>query len=710
MARGMGDTGVWTEKFRRRSMELAHGQESEALQYNHNVFHDTTKAFTTTPINGMMIHPAHVHHAQKIAAKQGQTDLDSVNDADLVTTKSAPPAPAPDAVAIQRIGSQASEGIRNLVGEGRIQLQASPLLEADGYDNDRTDPELVKHASPTPSDKATTLREIDRMKAEIAQRLGAETPTDWSSVAHHGRETPDVGGAGADEEAAAAAELASASNAGKVLPEHMQGARYPDSATNSPAFPGNDTDTDPGYETPNSAAHRGDGEQIENKAVIRLHKGSVGLGVNFHGVGSEETGDLKILIKGIHPKMTAGVDGRLQVNDRIISVDGRSLLGKSKAEAVQLLSFTKDIVVFEIEATAERVKALEAIERSQRAAALAAAEKAAGGASAKPTSASDAAANRAAAASAARQQSVLEKRVVLSRPNTQHSFGFSIESTDSGTHKVAAINENGIAANADVRVGDVIAHVSGMATTGLNHDQLTMLCAKAALSLEIVIKRTPKPFTEAPRARAPPAAAESSGIADELQRAAAAHGSRPQNLRQGAAAETRLVQHTFVLKRQTPNTGFGFSIGAAKAGCEIGGVNMPEGTHFCLKVNYGSPAEGNLRPDDILLAIDGVDVRNASHDDTVDLVKNAGASMALSVLRATSPGTPNPIKEIVDNGLSKEVSNSFAPSSLPPFPPLSPTVPPPSASMCFEHGLCMCADPRAHSNMLMTSSAPCTVE
>ncbi|XP_067404942.1 partitioning defective 3 homolog B isoform X2 [Emydura macquarii macquarii] len=66
--------------------------------------------------------------------------------------------------------------------------------------------------------------------------------------------------------------------------------------------------------------------------------GSAGLGVSLKGNKSRETGaDLGIFIKSIIHGGAAFKDGRLQINDQLIAVNGESLLGKSNHEAMETL-------------------------------------------------------------------------------------------------------------------------------------------------------------------------------------------------------------------------------------------------------------------------------------------------------------------------------------------------------------------------------------
>ncbi|XP_060716097.1 par-3 family cell polarity regulator beta a isoform X1 [Tachysurus vachellii] len=66
--------------------------------------------------------------------------------------------------------------------------------------------------------------------------------------------------------------------------------------------------------------------------------GSAGLGLSLKGNKSRETGeDLGIFIKSIIHGGAAFKDGRLQVNDQLVAVNGESLLGRSNNDAMETL-------------------------------------------------------------------------------------------------------------------------------------------------------------------------------------------------------------------------------------------------------------------------------------------------------------------------------------------------------------------------------------
>ncbi|XP_017849640.1 patj homolog isoform X2 [Drosophila busckii] len=78
--------------------------------------------------------------------------------------------------------------------------------------------------------------------------------------------------------------------------------------------------------------------------VVELHKNVYGLGITVAGYVCEEEDVSGIFVKSIIEGSAAEMSGQIQINDRIVAVDGRTLAGVTNHQAVELLRNT-DIVV-----------------------------------------------------------------------------------------------------------------------------------------------------------------------------------------------------------------------------------------------------------------------------------------------------------------------------------------------------------------------------
>ncbi|KAF7990582.1 hypothetical protein HCN44_000387 [Aphidius gifuensis] len=83
--------------------------------------------------------------------------------------------------------------------------------------------------------------------------------------------------------------------------------------------------------------------------TVELKKDSYGLGITIAGYVCEKEELSGIFVKSISKGSAADVSGKIQINDRIVEVDGHSLQGYSNHEAVEVLRSTGQIVVLCLE-------------------------------------------------------------------------------------------------------------------------------------------------------------------------------------------------------------------------------------------------------------------------------------------------------------------------------------------------------------------------
>ena len=79
-------------------------------------------------------------------------------------------------------------------------------------------------------------------------------------------------------------------------------------------------------------------------SIVRLERGSDGLGFSIVGGRGSPHGDLPIYVKTIFDKGAACKDGRLKRGDQLLAVNGYSLENVTHEEAVAILKSCKGII------------------------------------------------------------------------------------------------------------------------------------------------------------------------------------------------------------------------------------------------------------------------------------------------------------------------------------------------------------------------------
>lgn len=103
-----------------------------------------------------------------------------------------------------------------------------------------------------------------------------------------------------------------------------------------------------GLNSPGSCGYGSDASSIASPETetyeVELRKNVYGLGITVAGYVCEEEDLSGIFVKSIIEGSAAEMSGMIQINDRIVAVDGRSLAGSTNHQAVELLRNT-DIAV-----------------------------------------------------------------------------------------------------------------------------------------------------------------------------------------------------------------------------------------------------------------------------------------------------------------------------------------------------------------------------
>lgn len=83
--------------------------------------------------------------------------------------------------------------------------------------------------------------------------------------------------------------------------------------------------------------------------IVQLCKDDLGLGITVAGYVCEKEEISGIFVKSISKGSAADIAGQIKVNDRIVEVDGKSVVGHTNHQAVELLRNTGAMVTIRLE-------------------------------------------------------------------------------------------------------------------------------------------------------------------------------------------------------------------------------------------------------------------------------------------------------------------------------------------------------------------------
>ncbi|XP_072919157.1 inaD-like protein isoform X4 [Hemitrygon akajei] len=266
-----------------------------------------------------------------------------------------------------------------------------------------------------------------------------------------------------------------------------------------------------------------------------------------------------------------------------------------------------------------------------------------------------------------------------------HDLGLSIKGDHRGPGAIIKNIENEGAAGRDgqLQKGDYIVALNMEPISGLNSTQKQLIFASQAINEEIMITYIPakdvdhyKRFFASKQTNSSSAAK----LATEVRMKDAA--SELPEREEGEGEETPILSHWEAPRRvelwRVPGESLGISIVGGntvikklKSGEELRGI-------FIKHVLEESPAgrSNALKTGDKIIEVSGIDLQNATHDEAVNVIKNAGNPVVF-VVQSLSP-TPRPYsvyQSKTEQKQEKEIKTALAPNRAGPPPPMR--LPPP---------------------------------
>ncbi|NXV09931.1 MPDZ protein, partial [Cettia cetti] len=358
--------------------------------------------------------------------------------------------------------------------------------------------------------------------------------------------------------------------------------------------------------------------------MIELEKGKTGLGLSL--AGNKDRSRMSVFIVGIDPNGAAGKDGRLQIADELLEINGQILYGRTHQNASSIIKCApskvkvifirnKDAVNQMAVCPAKSVEASGALQHQEIDISIA-----------NP--------------SAFSYLSSCKNIQYVELPKDQGGFGIAIseENTANGV-VIKSLTDHGAAAkDGRIKVGDVILAVDDEIVVGYPVEKFISLLktSKSVVRLTINPAETdnlttaPAPPSTVPAERRniqPPAAVPTSSSPEPEAVKNTSRSSTPAMLTSDPATCPIIPGCETTIDISKGRTGLGLSI--------VGGADTLLGAIIIHEVYEEGAAskDGRLWAGDQILEVNGIDLRNATHDEAINVLRQTPQKVRLTVYR-----------------------------------------------------------------------------
>uniref|UniRef100_A0A8C3VHR4 Multiple PDZ domain crumbs cell polarity complex component n=1 Tax=Catharus ustulatus TaxID=91951 RepID=A0A8C3VHR4_CATUS len=354
--------------------------------------------------------------------------------------------------------------------------------------------------------------------------------------------------------------------------------------------------------------------------IIELEKGKTGLGLSL--AGNKDRSRMSVFIVGIDPNGAAGKDGRLQIADELLEINGQILYGRTHQNASSIIKCapSKVKVIFIRNKDAVNQMAVcpsKSVEASQ-------------------------------CSSGAHQED-------------QGGFGIAISEEDTTNGVVIkSLTDHGAAAkDGRVKVGDVILAVDDEIVVGYPVEKFISLLktSKSVVRLTINPAETgnlttaPAPPSTVPaekRNMQPPAPVPTSSSPEPEAVKNTSRSSTPAMLTSDPATCPIIPGCETTIDISKGRTGLGLSI--------VGGADTLLGAIIIHEVYEEGAAskDGRLWAGDQILEVNGIDLRNATHDEAINVLRQTPQKVRLTVYRDEAQYKEEDMYDVLNIELQKK--------------------------------------------------------
>ncbi|NXI99555.1 MPDZ protein, partial [Psophia crepitans] len=383
--------------------------------------------------------------------------------------------------------------------------------------------------------------------------------------------------------------------------------------------------------------------------MIELEKGRTGLGLSL--AGNKDRSRMSVFIVGIDPNGAAGKDGRLQIADELLEINGQILYGMTHQNASSIIkcapSKVKIIFIRNKDAVNQMaVCPAKSVEVSQ---------------CTSGTLQHQEINTIAANSSACSDFSSCKNIQYVELPKDQGSLGIAISEEDTVNGVIIkSLTDHGAAAkDGRIKVGDQILAVDDEIVVGYPVEKFISLLKASKTTVRLTINSTemdsltaaPVPSSTAPAERRnlqAPATVPSSSSPEPEPVKNTSRCSTPATLASDPATCPIIPGCETTIDISKGRTGLGLSI--------VGGADTLLGAIIIHEVYEEGAAskDGRLWAGDQILEVNGIDLRNATHDEAINVLRQTPQKVRLTVYRDEAQYKEEDMYDVLNIELQKK--------------------------------------------------------
>ncbi|KAE8632899.1 hypothetical protein XENTR_v10001709 [Xenopus tropicalis] len=385
--------------------------------------------------------------------------------------------------------------------------------------------------------------------------------------------------------------------------------------------------------------------------MIELEKGKTGLGLSL--AGNKDRSRMSVFIVGIDPNGAAGKDGRLQIADELLEINGQILYGRSHQNASSIIKCapSKVKIIFIRNKDAVNQMAVCPVKATE------------------PSFPNSSAFSNLEVEEESVPSPVLPlnvgsfKNVLhVELPKDQGGLGIAISEEDTVNGVVIkSLTDHGAAAkDGRIKVGDCILAVDDEPVVGDPIEKVICLLKKAKTTVKLTISSDEKDMPQLLPLPSITLTSSTGEIKNGQQCLPLSNFSEPEPVRSSSRSSTPATfpsdpatcpiipgcETTIDISKG--RTGLGLSI--------VGGADTLLGAIIIHEVYEEGAAskDGRLWAGDQILEVNGIDLRNATHDEAINVLRQTPQKVRLTVYRDEAQYKEEDMYDVLDLELQKK--------------------------------------------------------